>query len=166
MARVDRAAFSLIEVLLATSILMGSLVVLQELARLGRRHAVDAEETATAQALARTRLSEILAGAAPLKSAETAALDEAPGWVCTVGVEPIAALGVTEIVVTVAKDDSSPMGGTPLAGGSSSRVASRGKGRSFTLIQWVRAFSRGGQIGPPTRPSPDATRRFAARDVR
>ena len=44
MRRTARRGFSLMEVLLATSILLACLVVLGELAEVGRRHAVDIQE--------------------------------------------------------------------------------------------------------------------------
>jgi hypothetical protein len=149
-----RGGFSLMEVLLATSILLGSLIVLEELARLGRRHAADAEETALAHSLAHARMNEILAGAAPLKSVEREPIAEAPDWTCDVRVEPAASPGLTETVVTVAKGDAAlPRG---------ARQTGR-REKSFTLIQWMRASAPGGQIGPP---SPEATQRFAARGRR
>ena len=63
-----RAAFSLLEVMLAAGILLACLIVLGELASVGRRHARDAEQLTAAQLLARSRLNEVLAGAAPLES--------------------------------------------------------------------------------------------------
>ena len=54
--------------MLATSILLACLIVLGELASVGRRHARDAEQLTAAQLVCRSRLNEILAGAAPLES--------------------------------------------------------------------------------------------------
>ena len=62
------AGFSLLEVMLATSILLTCLIVLGQLASVGRRHARDAEQLRSPSYLCRSRYSEILAGAAPLES--------------------------------------------------------------------------------------------------
>ena len=55
-----RSGFSLMEVLLATGILLGSLIVLGQLATVGRKHAHDAETLTTAQLLCQSKLNEIL----------------------------------------------------------------------------------------------------------
>jgi hypothetical protein len=65
-----RAGFSLMEVLVATTLLLGSMIVLSELAGLGRRHAESAQDYATAQLLCENKMSEILVGLAPLASVE------------------------------------------------------------------------------------------------
>ena len=153
---------------------MGSLIVLEELARLGRRHAVAAEELATAQAMARTRMGEILAGAAPLKTTEAEQVLDAPGWVCNVRVEPVSSMNLSQIIVTVAKGDALTGGSGGSAGGNSNGAsagdgqASRtaAKGRSFTLIQWIRTLKRGQSNGPSTPSLPQVAGRFAAGDGR
>ncbi len=64
--------------MLATSILLACLIVLGELASVGRRHARDAEQLTAAQLLCRSRLNEILAGAAPLESQAASEVPELP----------------------------------------------------------------------------------------
>ena len=67
-----RYGYSLLEVILATAILLGSVVVLGELASIGRKHVISAEKRAAAQLQCETKLNEILAGLVPLESvAET-----------------------------------------------------------------------------------------------
>ena len=121
-----RAGFSLLEVMLATGILLGCLVVLGELAAVGRRHARDAEQLTEAQLLARSRLNEILSGAAPLESQPASDDAELPGWSCKVAVEPLGRFGLSSVTVTVARV---PAGTLDTPTGS--------VGKSFSLTRWV-----------------------------
>jgi len=126
-----RAGFSLLEVMLATGILLGCLIVLGELAAVGRRHARDAEQLTEAQLLARSRLNEILAGAAPLESQPASEAAELPGWSCKVAVEPLGRLGLSSVTVTVARV---PAGTLDTPAGST--------GKSFSLTRWVHSSDR------------------------
>jgi len=71
----SRSGFSLMEVLLATAILLGSTIVLVELASIGRHHANSAAQLAMAQRLCENKINEILAGVAPLESVESQPLE-------------------------------------------------------------------------------------------
>lgn len=62
----SRSGFSLMEVLLSTAILMGSVVVLGELAGIGRRQAQRGRELAEAQQRCETLMHEVLLGLTPL----------------------------------------------------------------------------------------------------
>jgi len=116
----------LLEVMLAAGILLTCLVVLAELASVGRRHARDAEQLTAAQLLARSRLNEMLAGAVPLESQAASDVDELPGWSCKVDVEPLGRLGLSAVTVTVARISAETLE-TPAGGG----------GKSFSLTRWV-----------------------------
>ena len=74
MTATNRSGFSLMEVLLATAILLGSVIVLGELAGIGRQNANSAEELATAQRLCQNKLNEILAGLTSLEPVEAETL--------------------------------------------------------------------------------------------
>lgn len=65
-----RGGFSLIEVILATAILLGSVVVLGELASMGRRQAEKGKKLAAAQQLCEQTLNEVLLGLRPLEPVE------------------------------------------------------------------------------------------------
>lgn len=69
-----RAGFSLIEVILATAILLGSVIVLSQLAGLGRTHAQNADKLAQAQRICENTLNEIMLGIRPLSPVEAAPL--------------------------------------------------------------------------------------------
>jgi type II secretory pathway pseudopilin PulG len=66
----NRVGFSLIEVILATAILLGSVIVLSELAGIGRRQSNRAEIATIAQQNCETLLNEILLGLRPLEAIE------------------------------------------------------------------------------------------------
>ncbi len=132
-----RSGFSLIEMLIATAIVLVAVGVLSELASVGRRHATAAEDAATAQRICQNRLEEILCGAAPLEAADDATVTEDPDWTCSVELKPLEQYawqpGLAELRVTVKK-------GSETAGPS----------RSFSLVRWVRSASPasgGGQSG-------------------
>ncbi len=70
MASSVRAGFSLMEVILATAILLGSVIVLGELAGMGRRQSQRGRDLAEAQQLCEKTLNEILTGLRPLEPQE------------------------------------------------------------------------------------------------
>ena len=122
-----RGGFSLLEVLMATSILLGSIIVLNQLAGIGRRNAVAAEDLSTAQLLCQTKLNEILAGASPLDPVDGEPITGADGWVYSLDLQPVespaAQIGrvrLTRLNLTVSRE-------TP----------QRERGARFTLVRWV-----------------------------
>jgi type II secretion system protein I len=100
-----RSGFSLLEVLLATSILLGSAVVLGQLATIGRMHATAAHELVTAQLLCETRLNQLMLGALPLEEIEEEPVAEAPGWLYTVEILPTDEPELSSLRVTVAEEE-------------------------------------------------------------
>lgn len=116
-----RRGFSLLEVLLATAILAGSLVVLSELAAIGRIHASVAAEGAAALRICRNKLSAILAGLEPVAPVRQQPVDEEPGWLYSVEVEPAGRPGLVAICVTVRQEE-----------------AESGRPVEFSLVRWIR----------------------------
>ncbi len=140
--------FSLLEVLMATGILVGSLVVLSELAAIGRHHAEEAQRLTNAQAFCETRLNEILAGIRPAEAAEDQPVEQVPGWRCAVTVQRLSRPGLVKVQVTVKEDSPAE------------------RPREFTLAQWMRdpQFQRAGATpgtpspGMPVSPGPELRR--------
>ena len=124
MNRARRSGFSLMEVLLATSILLASLIVLGQLATVGRMHAHDAERLTTAQLLCQSKLNEILAGVERVRPVEEESLAE--GWVYSVEVTSADKLHLASLRVTVseAPDPEEELEGPPA--------------KQFTLTRWIR----------------------------
>ena len=111
----ERSGFSLMEVLLATAILLGSVIALSELARIGRLHVNSVERLTTAQRLCQNKLNELLAGLTSIETVEAEPLDvaladdtslsadlaEEPTWLFSVDVEPLDRPGLVSVRVTV-----------------------------------------------------------------
>lgn len=71
----NRSGFSLIEIIIATAILMGSVVVLARLAGMGRTMAQKADLQAKAQRVCEQTLNEIVLGQRPLQPVDRSVLE-------------------------------------------------------------------------------------------
>lgn len=116
-----RSGFSLLEILLAAAILVGSLAVLSELASLGRHHAWGMEDLSTAQRICQSKMNEILAGVSSAMTVEDLEVENEPGWFYSVQSEPAPQQGLRAVRVTVTKDVPEPR--RPV---------------QFTLVRWIR----------------------------
>ncbi|MEZ6073786.1 MAG: hypothetical protein R3C10_26785 [Pirellulales bacterium] len=96
--------FTLLEVMLASTILLGAVIVLGELAHLGIRNAAAARDLTTAEFLCRGTMNEITSGILPADEVESAVVTSAPGWVYSVEVVPLEHAGLSSLRVTVAQD--------------------------------------------------------------
>lgn len=123
-----RGGFSLLEMIVASGILLACLVVLGRLAAEGRHHVDDIENLSQAQLACQTRLNELLCGAHSLEAVENEPLAELPGWAVSVSVEPLQRSGVSAVRVTVAKERDEEASG----------LEDRPLGPQFTLVRWVR----------------------------
>jgi prepilin-type N-terminal cleavage/methylation domain-containing protein len=117
----SRKGFSLLEVLLATSILLGCLVVLSELAAIGRIHASVAQDGGTAVRICQSKMNEILAGLAPVTPVRAEPIDDPPGWWYSVEVEQVRQPGVVALRVTVGQDEDP-----------------EGRTIDYSLVRWIR----------------------------
>lgn len=131
MRRKRHGGFSLMEVLLATSILLACLIVLGQLAFVGRKHAEDAAVLTNSQLICQTELNEILIGAAPVASVDRQPVDGHPGWVYSVEVEPLERLGLVTLRVTVSQEDT-----------ESPSESTEHTGKRFTLTRWMHRADR------------------------
>jgi general secretion pathway protein I len=121
MRRSRRRGFSLLEVLLATAILVGSSIVLMELASIGLRHAASARDLSQAQRLCQTKLNEIIVGVAPAETVRPMPCEEDPRWTYWVNVQPTERAGMLLLEVGVAQE-----------------LASQKQVNRFTLTRWIR----------------------------
>jgi prepilin-type N-terminal cleavage/methylation domain-containing protein len=118
--RRHRRAFTLLEVLLALAILVGSLAVIGELGRLGLMNSRRASALAVAQLHCESKLAEITSGIVAPSAVVNAPLEVDPAWVYTVTVEPTPDLGLIAVRVTVA--ENLPPANRPA---------------EFTLVRWM-----------------------------
>jgi type II secretory pathway pseudopilin PulG len=117
-----RDGFSLLEVLLATSILIGSSIALLELVMIGNRHANSARDLSRSQRICQTKLNEILTGLAPLEVVRPMDVEGEPGWVYWVDMRPLEQSELTVLEVSAAHQ--------PTPEKQSAR---------FSLVRWVNA---------------------------
>ena len=106
MKRHPPSGFTLLEVLIATAVLLACTILLADLAYVGRSHAKDAEDLAAAQLVCQTRLNEILAGAKPIRATSGEHPPELPGWILSVEVEPLKKSGLVAVRIIVKEDPS------------------------------------------------------------
>lgn len=71
----ERCGFSLIEIIIATAILMGSVIVLAQLAGMGRSMAQKADLQAKAQRVCERTLNEIVLGERPMQTVQRTVLE-------------------------------------------------------------------------------------------
>jgi type II secretion system protein I len=106
-----RAAFSLLEVILALAILAGALAVLGEAARMAMRNAAAARDLSRAQLLGESVMAQVVLGAVPLESAPAtpieplSELDEG-GWLYSLDVQSTEREGLLRVCVTVMPDQA------------------------------------------------------------
>ncbi len=122
MRRSRRRGFSLLEVLLAMAILIGSSIVLMELASIGMRHAASARDLAEAQRLCQSKLNEIVVGIAPAETIRPMPCEDNPRWICWVNVQPAEQPGLALLEVGVAQE-----------------LVPNKQTNRFTLQRWIRA---------------------------
>jgi prepilin-type N-terminal cleavage/methylation domain-containing protein len=110
--------FTLLEVMLALAILVGSLAVLGEFARMGLHSARTARDLTRAELLCESLMSEIAAGILPPTAVQAAPIedpvtgtpvsdtqtDDVAQWVYSVDVQSIDADGLLGVTVTVMQD--------------------------------------------------------------
>lgn len=116
----SRRGFSLMEVMLSTSILLGSSIVLIELATIGRKQANSAYDLNTAQLLCQAKLNEVIAGTIPVKSIQEEELEDNPGWMYSIEIEPARHRRLVSVKVTISQETDESR-----------------KATSFTLVRWM-----------------------------
>jgi prepilin-type N-terminal cleavage/methylation domain-containing protein len=120
--RFHRHGFSLLEVMLATVILLGAIVVLGELARVGSRNVQAACAETQAERIAQSVLSRVVAEGREPELVRDAAILESPGWLYSIEVAPLDRPALSAVRVTVSQD--LPEEKLPVR---------------FTVIRWLRS---------------------------
>jgi Tfp pilus assembly protein PilV len=134
--RGGRIGLSLLEVILALTILGVSLAVLGELVRLGARAAANARDMTMAQLLCESMMSQIAAQeSGPVAVGETGFPDD-PEWSYSVDVQSIDQPGLVQVTVTVQKS-------------TQQNLAWQQANVTFQLVRWM--------IDPSIQPTADPT---------
>lgn len=102
--RSPRTGFTLLEVLLALAILVGSLATIGELVRVGLQNAHRAAASTTAQLLCESKLAEITAGITSATSTPPTPLDAEGLWQYAVNVELTIDTSLLAVHVTVSEN--------------------------------------------------------------
>jgi hypothetical protein len=97
-----RHGISLLEVILATAILLGCVMVLSRLAFLARRHAIGSEDRTQSQLLCQNLMDELLAGIRPLESVSPTETEDGQ-WVYEIDLQRRGNPLLVAITVTVAR---------------------------------------------------------------
>jgi Tfp pilus assembly protein PilV len=121
-SRVHRnaAGFSLLEVILALSILVGAIAVLGELVRLGTMNAASARDLTQAQLLCESKLAEVMSGLIVPEAVQGVPCETDSSWLYSIDVQPIDMPGIVVLSVTVTQD-----------------VPANLRPAEFTLVRWV-----------------------------
>lgn len=127
-----RNGLSLIEVVIALAILVGSAAALSQLIDVGQRHALRATEVSEAQFVCHNVMSELLAGTRAWEASRPQPVDPFLPWDYKVQIEPLEIGDLTAIAVTVTEQQERQLAPSPLA----ARIESNP--REFRLVRWVR----------------------------
>ncbi len=122
-----RRGMSLIEVMLATVLLLGAVMALSRLAFLARKHAISAEDRSMAQLYCQNITEELLAGTRPLR-AVTPTLFEGGDWVYMIQIEPLDQANLTQVAVTVQRLDD-----------PDATLPSEDEMDGYRLVRWMRS---------------------------
>jgi prepilin-type N-terminal cleavage/methylation domain-containing protein len=115
----ERSGFTLLEVIFAIALLLGSLAIIGQFVVNGVRSAGEAEGLTVAELLCQSTLAQAVTGAIPLESASGIPIDSMPDWQYSMEVNPIETSGLLAVRVIVSNAGSSPR---PV---------------EFSLIRWV-----------------------------
>lgn len=126
-----RQGFSLLEVVIATTILVAASFTLLQLLTIGHEHQVRAERRATAQSLCLTLLDEQHAGIREIKNVEREGFPQNPDWDFSIAELGTSIPGVVRVRVRVWEKEKR-------------ESRERADSVAFELVRWIRK-PRGGR---------------------
>ncbi len=125
-----RRGMSLLEVMIATTLLLASVMALSQVAYVARRHASGAEERTRAQEMAQNIMEEILAGARPATRVAPTSMEEDEQWIYMIQIEPVEGAPLSRVTVQVDRIDEED---------ELARIPTEDEMGGFRLVHWVRA---------------------------
>jgi len=99
-----RNGLTLLEVLLALAIFVGSWAVLGQLLSHGVRGSVQSQLQTEAMLRCEARLAELVAGAVPFAPVNQLPFDDNAAWLCSISLTPSNVEGLYEVEVTVSRE--------------------------------------------------------------
>lgn len=125
----DRFAFSLLEVILATAILLASSMTLLRLLSVGSKHQIRAERLANAQIICNTLIDEWLANPEIRREAIGEPIPGEPQWLYNADIETTEFPGLSRVHIAVFPEEPPPTG-------ESLKATERRP--TFELVRWMR----------------------------
>lgn len=122
MISMSRGAYTLLEVLIATAVLVVGLIAVFSVSRAAQKKSVDASELAAAQLAAQTLLNELLAAEEPIRPIAFRPLEGLRFWKIAVNVHPTPENDLLAVLITSQK--FTPQGDMPT-------------GVPYHLVRWV-----------------------------
>ena len=121
--------FSLLEVIIATAILVASSMGLLQLLSVGQQHLVRAERRAEAHFICQTLVDECQAGSMAVERVDRERVSDAPGWTYSVDLQPTQIANLIKVRVRVWREDNS--------------ASQSNDPPVFELVRWVRNVTGG-----------------------
>ena len=106
-AKQHRSAFTLLEVVIAVAVLLGSITALFQLMNHGHRASIQAQFRTQAVMLVDTKLNEAVAGVINLQSTTEEESEDYPGWLWSMTVEDAGVDGLLQLTVTAKREGNS-----------------------------------------------------------
>jgi|GEM_PF-6344473 len=121
----NRGGYSLLEILIAITILATGMVGLSMLTEAGQTRSLLSRELSLAQLACQTRINEILAGSVPLQTINDEPIPALRGWTLSVALDPNQKQGILAVWVTAQRQQNQNM---------DSRLRRAGR---FRIVQWM-----------------------------
>jgi len=105
-APIPRSGMTLLEVVLAIAIFVGSIVAVGQIVSIGTRAAMQAQFQAEALLMAETKMDEVLSGVQPWQPVNGATVEENPSWTWSLTIEPGTHPDVVVLTLTMQRTSS------------------------------------------------------------
>jgi general secretion pathway protein I len=99
-----RGGFTILEIIIAVGILLGSLTAIIQLISSGTYSSVQGKFRAAAVLMAESKLNEAISGAVPMQGSSAVPFEDAPEWSWEMSVEPSSLSDVLVVTVTVTRE--------------------------------------------------------------
>lgn len=126
-----RSGMSLLEVIIATTLLLAAVMALSQVAFLARRNATGADQRTRAQEMAQNIVAEMLAGARPVAHVAPTTMEEDEQWIYMIQVEAIEGAALSRVTVQVDRLDAEEEAAV--------RLPAEDEMGGFRLVHWVRS---------------------------